>query len=210
MLERAPSASSAETDPAVVAFVRCITRSKELLHRRALPGCWRRAALRSPGSPLAYAAGQLDVSHCPDEFIGEAATRRCAAVYCALRRRGAAEIRPALDVDPEQTLATAAGAPTESRRVGFASTAPKPERIAASRSLAGAWAGAEPEAVACAEASSTTASKSSSLGSSCRSSAWRNRPRLRSCRRWPAPGRRARISRPQLRVASPRRLLGIG
>ena len=29
---------------------------------------------------LAYGAGQLDVSQCPDEF-GEAAMRRCAAVY---------------------------------------------------------------------------------------------------------------------------------
>ena len=30
---------------------------------------------------LAYGPGRLDVSHGPDEFIDEAAMRRCAAVY---------------------------------------------------------------------------------------------------------------------------------
>jgi hypothetical protein len=35
-----------------------------------------------PGiAALAYGAGPLDVSQGPDEFIGEAAMRRCAAVY---------------------------------------------------------------------------------------------------------------------------------
>ena len=30
---------------------------------------------------FAYGAGRLDVSHGPDEYIDEAAMRRCAAVY---------------------------------------------------------------------------------------------------------------------------------
>jgi len=30
---------------------------------------------------FAYGAGRLDVSHGPDEYIDEAAVRRCAAVY---------------------------------------------------------------------------------------------------------------------------------
>jgi succinyl-diaminopimelate desuccinylase len=83
MLQRAPSASTAETDPAAVAFARCITAVERSSSTGQLcPGVLETRWYAQLGiAALAYGAGQLDVSQCPDEFIGEAAMRRCAAVY---------------------------------------------------------------------------------------------------------------------------------
>ena len=52
------------------------------------PACSTRAGTRSSGSrPSRTAAGRLEVAHGPDEYIEEAAMRRCAAVYALFAAR---------------------------------------------------------------------------------------------------------------------------
>jgi succinyl-diaminopimelate desuccinylase len=43
---------------------------------------------------FAYGAGRLEVAHGPDEFIDEAAMRRCAAVYALFPGEVATATRP--------------------------------------------------------------------------------------------------------------------
>ena len=83
MLQRAPSASTDETHPAAVALARCIAAVEGAPRTFELcPGVLETRWYAQLGIPaFAYGAGRLDVSHGPDEFIDEAAMRRCAAVY---------------------------------------------------------------------------------------------------------------------------------
>jgi acetylornithine deacetylase/succinyl-diaminopimelate desuccinylase-like protein len=83
VLQRAPSASTSEEHPASVALARCIAQVEGAAPPFELcPGALEIRWYAELGIPaFAYGAGRLDVSHGPDEFIDEAAMRRCAAVY---------------------------------------------------------------------------------------------------------------------------------
>jgi acetylornithine deacetylase/succinyl-diaminopimelate desuccinylase-like protein len=86
VLQRAPSAATDETHPASLALARCVAAIEGVPPRFELcPGVLETRWYAELGIPaLAYGAGRLDVSHGPDEFIDEAAMRRCAAVYALL------------------------------------------------------------------------------------------------------------------------------
>jgi len=83
LLQRAPPASTSETHPASAALARCVAEVEGVGPRFELcPGVLEIRWYAELGIPaLAYGPGRLDVSHGPDEFIDEAAMRRCAAVY---------------------------------------------------------------------------------------------------------------------------------
>jgi succinyl-diaminopimelate desuccinylase len=83
VLQRAPSATTEETHPAALALARCIAQVEGASSRFEMcPGVLETRWYAQLGIPaFAYGAGRLDVSHGPDEFIDEAAMRRCAAVY---------------------------------------------------------------------------------------------------------------------------------
>ncbi len=83
VLQRAPSASTEETHPTSVTLARCIAGIEGRPPRFEMcPGVLETRWYAQLGIPAyAYGAGRLDVSHGPDEFIDEAAMRRCAAVY---------------------------------------------------------------------------------------------------------------------------------
>jgi succinyl-diaminopimelate desuccinylase len=83
VLQRAPSASTDEAHPASVTLARCIGQVEGAPPRFELcPGVLETRWYAPLGIPAyAYGAGRLDVSHGPNEFIDEAAMRRCAAVY---------------------------------------------------------------------------------------------------------------------------------
>jgi acetylornithine deacetylase/succinyl-diaminopimelate desuccinylase-like protein len=83
VLQRAPSASTDETHPAALALERCVAEVEGAPPRFELcPGVLETRWYVQLGIPaFAYGGGRLDVSHGPDEFIEEAAMRRCAAVY---------------------------------------------------------------------------------------------------------------------------------
>jgi acetylornithine deacetylase/succinyl-diaminopimelate desuccinylase-like protein len=83
VLQLAPSAGTAESHPASVMLRRCIERVEGTAPRFEMcPGVLETRWYAQLGIPAyAYGAGRLDVSHGPDEFIDEAAMRRCAAVY---------------------------------------------------------------------------------------------------------------------------------
>jgi acetylornithine deacetylase/succinyl-diaminopimelate desuccinylase-like protein len=83
LLQRAPSASTAETHPAAVALVRCIAQIESVSPGFELcPGVLETRWYAQLGIPaFAYGPGRLDVSHGPNEFVDEAAMRRRAAVY---------------------------------------------------------------------------------------------------------------------------------
>jgi acetylornithine deacetylase/succinyl-diaminopimelate desuccinylase-like protein len=81
ILQRAPSAS---TDPAhaarLVDIVTDIEGAAPVVE--LCPGVLETRWYAQLGIPaFAYGAGRLDISHGPDEYIDEAAMRRCAAVY---------------------------------------------------------------------------------------------------------------------------------
>jgi acetylornithine deacetylase/succinyl-diaminopimelate desuccinylase-like protein len=76
-----------------VTLGRCIERIEGTTPRFELcPGTLEIRWYAQLGIPaFAYGPGRLDVSHGPDEYIDEAAMRRCAAVYAllAMAARGA-------------------------------------------------------------------------------------------------------------------------
>ncbi len=90
VLQRAPSTSTDETHPAALALARCIDQVEGAPARFELcPGVLETRWYAKQGIPaFAYGAGRLDVSHGPDEFIDEAAMRRCAAVYALFAGEG--------------------------------------------------------------------------------------------------------------------------
>ena len=83
VLQEAPSASTAATDAAAVALARCVEASRARRRAsRCAPGVLETRWYAQLGIPaFAYGAGRLDVSHGPQEYVDEAAMRRCAAVY---------------------------------------------------------------------------------------------------------------------------------
>jgi succinyl-diaminopimelate desuccinylase len=83
VLQRQPSAGTDDGHPAAVALARCVTAVEGVAPRFELcPGVLETRWYAQLGVPaFAYGAGRLDVSHGPDEYIDEAAMRRCAAVY---------------------------------------------------------------------------------------------------------------------------------
>jgi succinyl-diaminopimelate desuccinylase len=88
VLQQAPAASTDQSHPAALALVRCIEQVEGASPRFELcPGVLETRWYAQLGIPaFAYGAGRLDVSHGPDEFIDEAAMRRCAAVYALFAR----------------------------------------------------------------------------------------------------------------------------
>jgi acetylornithine deacetylase/succinyl-diaminopimelate desuccinylase-like protein len=83
VLQRQPSAATDETHPAAVALARCIAEIEGAPAKFEMcPGVLETRWYAQLGIPaFAYGAGRLDVSHGPNEYIDEAAMRRCAAVY---------------------------------------------------------------------------------------------------------------------------------
>jgi succinyl-diaminopimelate desuccinylase len=83
VLQRQPPGGTEEAHPAAVTLARCISEVEAATPRFELcPGSLDTRWYAQLGIPaFAYGAGRLDVSHGPDEYIDEAAMRRCAAVY---------------------------------------------------------------------------------------------------------------------------------
>lgn len=83
VLQQAPSAGTDQSHPAAAALARCAEQIEGDPPRFELcPGTLEIRWYAQLGIPaFAYGAGRLDVSHGPDEFIDQAAMRRCAAVY---------------------------------------------------------------------------------------------------------------------------------
>jgi succinyl-diaminopimelate desuccinylase len=83
VMQQQPSAGTDDGHPAAVALARCAAAVEGAAPRFELcPGVLETRWYAQLGVPaFAYGAGRLDVSHGPDEYIDEAAMRRCAAVY---------------------------------------------------------------------------------------------------------------------------------
>ncbi|MGZ4331958.1 MAG: M20/M25/M40 family metallo-hydrolase [Solirubrobacteraceae bacterium] len=83
VLQRQPSGSTDQSHPAAHALADCIAAVEGARPAfRMCPGVLDTRWDSELGIPaFAYGGGRLDVSHGPDEFIDEAAMRRCAAVY---------------------------------------------------------------------------------------------------------------------------------
>lgn len=83
ILQRQPSAGTDARHPAAVALARCAAAVEGVApHFELCPGVLDTRWYAQLGIPaFAYGAGRLGVSHGPDEYIDEAAMRRCAAVY---------------------------------------------------------------------------------------------------------------------------------
>ena len=83
VLQEQPSAATDERCPAALALARCAAEVEgEAPRFEMCPGVLETRWYAQLGIPaFAYGAGRLDVSHGPEEYIDEAAMRRCAAVY---------------------------------------------------------------------------------------------------------------------------------
>jgi succinyl-diaminopimelate desuccinylase len=83
VVQQQPSAATDERDPAALALARCVAEVEGAAPRFEMcPGVLETRWYAQLGIPaFAYGAGRLDVSHGPEEYIDEAAMRRCAAVY---------------------------------------------------------------------------------------------------------------------------------
>jgi acetylornithine deacetylase/succinyl-diaminopimelate desuccinylase-like protein len=88
VLQQQPSARTNAEHPAALALARCVETTEGRQPRFELcPGVLETRWYAQLGIPaFAYGAGRLDVSHGPDEYIDEAAMRRCAAVYALFAR----------------------------------------------------------------------------------------------------------------------------
>jgi len=88
ILQQQPSAGTRADHPAALALARCVeTVEGEPPRFELCPGVLETRWYAQLGVPaFAYGAGRLDVSHGPDEYIDEAAMRRCAAVYALYAR----------------------------------------------------------------------------------------------------------------------------
>jgi succinyl-diaminopimelate desuccinylase len=83
VVQEQPSAGTEERHPAALALARCVAEVEGAAPRFEMcPGVLDTRWYAQLGIPaFAYGAGRLDVSHGPDEYIDEAAMRRCAAAY---------------------------------------------------------------------------------------------------------------------------------
>ena len=83
VLQRQPSGSTDQDHPAAQRAGRCVEAVEGAARPSELcPGVLETRWYSQLGIPaFAYGGGGLDISHGPDEYIDEAAMRRCAAVY---------------------------------------------------------------------------------------------------------------------------------
>ena len=83
VLQAQPAGSTDDEHPVARALARCVAAVEGTPARFELcPGVLDTRWYAQLGIPaFAYGGGRLDVSHGPDEYIDEAAMRRCAAVY---------------------------------------------------------------------------------------------------------------------------------
>jgi acetylornithine deacetylase/succinyl-diaminopimelate desuccinylase-like protein len=83
VLQKQPSGSTDQTHPAGQTLARCVESVEGSAPSFEIcPGVLDTRWYSQLGIPaFAYGGGRLDVSHGPDEYIDEAAMRRCAAVY---------------------------------------------------------------------------------------------------------------------------------
>jgi succinyl-diaminopimelate desuccinylase len=82
MLQAQPSASTDRHHPAAQTLADCVAAVEGAATFELCPGVLDTRWYSQLGIPaFAYGGGRLDVSHGPDEYIDEAAMRRCAAVY---------------------------------------------------------------------------------------------------------------------------------
>jgi succinyl-diaminopimelate desuccinylase len=83
VLQEQPSGSTEQTHPAAEVLARCVDAVEGAAPSFQLcPGVLDTRWYSQLGIPaFAYGGGRLDISHGPDEYIDEAAMRRCAAVY---------------------------------------------------------------------------------------------------------------------------------
>jgi succinyl-diaminopimelate desuccinylase len=94
VLQAQPSVSTDRDHPAARTLARCIEAVERTVPAfRLCPGVLDTRWYSQLGIPaFAYGGGGLDVAHGPDEYIDEAAMRRCAAVYALF----AAKVGPAI------------------------------------------------------------------------------------------------------------------
>ena len=83
VLQQQPSGSTDQAHPAAQALAQCIDAVEGAAPAfRLCPGVLDTRWYSQLGIPaFAYGGGRLEISHGPDEYIDEAAMRRCAAVY---------------------------------------------------------------------------------------------------------------------------------
>jgi succinyl-diaminopimelate desuccinylase len=83
VLQAQPSASTDQAHPVAKALAQCVGDVEGVAPSfRMCPGVLDTRWYAQLGIPaFAYGGGRLDVAHGPDEYIDEAAMRRCAAVY---------------------------------------------------------------------------------------------------------------------------------
>jgi succinyl-diaminopimelate desuccinylase len=82
VLQEQPSGSTDEQHPAAQALARCVEAVEGLPEFQLCPGVLDTRWYAGLGIPaFGYGGGRLEVAHGPNEYIEEAAMRRCAAVY---------------------------------------------------------------------------------------------------------------------------------
>jgi succinyl-diaminopimelate desuccinylase len=93
LLQKQPSGSTDQTHPAAQTLAQCIDAVEGAAPSFMMcPGVLDTRWYSQLGIPaFAYGGGRLDISHGPDEYINEAAMRRCAAVYALFALRCGAE-----------------------------------------------------------------------------------------------------------------------
>jgi succinyl-diaminopimelate desuccinylase len=88
VLQAQPSGGTDQDHPAARALARCVEAVEGRADFQLCPGVLDTRWYSQLGIPaFAYGGGRLDVSHGPDEYIDEAAMRRCAAVYALFAAR---------------------------------------------------------------------------------------------------------------------------
>jgi succinyl-diaminopimelate desuccinylase len=89
VLQQQPSGSTDQAHPAALTLAQCIDAIEGAVPTFELcPGVLDTRWYSQLGiAAFAYGGGRLEISHGPDEYIDEAAMRRCAAVYALFAAR---------------------------------------------------------------------------------------------------------------------------
>jgi acetylornithine deacetylase/succinyl-diaminopimelate desuccinylase-like protein len=88
VLQAQPSGSTDEDHPAAQTLARCVAAVEGATSFALCPGVLETRWYSQLGIPaFGYGGGALEVAHGPDEYIEEAAMRRCAAVYALFASR---------------------------------------------------------------------------------------------------------------------------
>jgi acetylornithine deacetylase/succinyl-diaminopimelate desuccinylase-like protein len=92
VLQSVPAAGTEATHPTAGALAACVAAVEGAPpHFELCPGVLETRWYAQLGVPaFAYGAGRLEVSHGPEEYVDEAAMRRCAAVYALFPAAAAA------------------------------------------------------------------------------------------------------------------------